>query len=56
MFVNIIQQLLRYVLMNSTRPEISCVHARAGDRAAAAGERGLLASDLLSELRAILNS
>jgi len=30
-------------------------HARAGDRAARAGERGMLASDLLAELRAILN-
>jgi len=31
-------------------------HARAGDRAAAAGERGLIASDLMAELRAVLNS
>lgn len=31
------------------------VHARAGDRAAAAGERGLIASDLLDELRAVIN-
>jgi len=31
------------------------VHARAGDRAARTGERGLLASDLLSELRGIIN-
>jgi NAD(P)H-hydrate epimerase len=31
------------------------VHARAGDRAAAAGERGLIASDLLAELRAVVN-
>jgi len=31
------------------------VHARAGDRAAVAGERGLLASDLLAELRGIVN-
>ena len=31
------------------------VHARAGDRAAVAGERGLVASDLLGELRAVLN-
>lgn len=31
------------------------VHARAGDRAAAGGERGLLASDLLLELRGIVN-
>lgn len=30
-------------------------HARAGDRAAAAGERGLIASDLLDELRTVLN-
>jgi NAD(P)H-hydrate epimerase len=30
-------------------------HARAGDRAAAGGERGLLASDLLAELRAVIN-
>ncbi len=31
------------------------LHARAGDRAAAGGERGLLASDLLRELRPIVN-
>ena len=31
------------------------VHARAGDRAAAGGERGLLASDLLAELRGVIN-
>ncbi len=30
-------------------------HARAGDRAAQAGERGLLASDLLAELRGFVN-
>lgn len=30
-------------------------HARAGDRAAALGERGLIASDLMAELRAVLN-
>jgi len=31
------------------------VHARAGDRAAESGERGLLASDLLAELRSVIN-
>jgi len=31
------------------------VHAQAGDLAARAGERGLLASDLLAELRSVLN-
>jgi len=31
------------------------VHARAGDRAAESGERGLLASDLLAELRGVIN-
>ncbi len=31
------------------------VHARAGDRAAARGERGLAASDLAAELRAVVN-
>ncbi len=31
------------------------VHARAGDRAAAGGERGLLATDVLAELRAVVN-
>jgi len=31
------------------------VHARAGDRAAGADERGLIASDLLAELRAVVN-
>jgi NAD(P)H-hydrate epimerase len=30
-------------------------HALAGDRAARAGERGLLASDLIAELRSVLN-
>ncbi len=30
-------------------------HARAGDRAAALGERGLIASDLLGELRRVIN-
>jgi NAD(P)H-hydrate epimerase len=32
-----------------------CVHAAAGDRAAAAGERGLVASDLFAPLRELLN-
>jgi NAD(P)H-hydrate epimerase len=31
------------------------VHARAGDRAASSGERGLVASDLLAELRRVVN-
>ena len=31
------------------------IHARAGDSAAAAGQRGLLASDLLQELRVWVN-
>jgi NAD(P)H-hydrate epimerase len=31
------------------------VHARAGDRAAAAGERGMIASDLVGQLRGVLN-
>ena len=31
------------------------VHARAGDKAAQAGQRGLLATDLLNELRGIIN-
>ena len=31
------------------------VHARAGDLAAVGGERGLLASDLLDQLRAVVN-
>jgi NAD(P)H-hydrate epimerase len=30
-------------------------HARAGDRAARGGERGLIASDLMAELRAVIN-
>ena len=30
-------------------------HALAGDRAARQGERGMLASDLLRELRAVVN-
>ncbi len=32
------------------------VHARAGDRAARAGERGTIASDLVAELRAVVNT
>lgn len=32
-----------------------CLHAAAGDRAAAAGERGLIASDLYAPLRRLLN-
>ncbi|RLA31874.1 MAG: bifunctional ADP-dependent NAD(P)H-hydrate dehydratase/NAD(P)H-hydrate epimerase, partial [Gammaproteobacteria bacterium] len=31
------------------------IHAQAGDAAAAAGQRGLLASDLLQELRVWVN-
>ena len=31
------------------------IHAQAGDKAAEAGERGLLASDLLYELRGLIN-
>ena len=31
------------------------VHARAGDRAARSGERGMIASDLLFELRGVIN-
>jgi NAD(P)H-hydrate epimerase len=31
------------------------IHARAGDRAAVAGERGLMASDLIAELRHLVN-
>ena len=31
------------------------LHARAGDRAALAGERGLVASDLIAQLRAVVN-
>jgi NAD(P)H-hydrate epimerase len=30
-------------------------HARAGDSAASRGERGLIASDLIAELRAVIN-
>ena len=33
----------------------ACVHATAADRAAVDGERGLLASDLMSHLRALVN-
>ena len=31
------------------------VHARAGDMAAASGQRGLMASDLIAELRSVMN-
>jgi NAD(P)H-hydrate epimerase len=48
------------VLAQCRDPELAAavgvdLHARAGDRAARAGERGLLASDLLAELRAGAN-
>ncbi|MEM9302373.1 MAG: NAD(P)H-hydrate dehydratase [Pseudomonadota bacterium] len=33
----------------------ACVHAAAGDRAAGAGERGLIATDVIGELRAVVN-
>jgi NAD(P)H-hydrate epimerase len=33
-----------------------CVHARAGDRAAVNGERGMTARDVIDELRAVLNA
>jgi len=33
-----------------------CLHARAGDRAAAAGERGMTARDVIAELRAVMNA
>jgi NAD(P)H-hydrate epimerase len=32
-----------------------CLHACAGDRAALGGERGLLARDVIAELRPLLN-
>jgi NAD(P)H-hydrate epimerase len=32
-----------------------CLHAAAGDAAAAAGERGLLAGDLIAQLRGLAN-
>jgi NAD(P)H-hydrate repair Nnr-like enzyme with NAD(P)H-hydrate dehydratase domain len=31
------------------------IHARAGDAAARSGQRGLIASDVLSELRSLVN-
>jgi len=33
-----------------------CLHARAGDRAAANGERGMMARDVIDELRAVMNT
>ncbi len=33
-----------------------CLHAAAGDRAARGGERGLIASDLIAELRTLVNT
>jgi NAD(P)H-hydrate epimerase len=33
----------------------TCLHGRAGDMAAAEGERGLLATDLLPHLRSLVN-
>jgi NAD(P)H-hydrate epimerase len=31
------------------------IHARAGDKAAQSGQRGLIASDVLQELRSLVN-
>jgi hydroxyethylthiazole kinase-like uncharacterized protein yjeF len=33
-----------------------CLHARAGDRAAAHGERGMMARDVIDELRSVMNA
>jgi len=33
-----------------------CLHAAAGDAAAEAGERGLVASDLLAKIRPLINA
>jgi NAD(P)H-hydrate epimerase len=43
-----------FSLSDATRLGV-CLHAEAGDVAAAAGERGLLASDLLAALRSLVN-
>ena len=52
----IIAALLAQGLAPQAAAELAVeAHARAGDRAARAGERGLLASDLFAELRLVLN-
>lgn len=53
------QSCLQETWINATWVDVAAaagwVHASAGDRAAERGERGLLASDLMQELRACLN-
>jgi NAD(P)H-hydrate epimerase len=53
------QSYLQEAWVDATWAEVAAaagwVHASAGDRAAKLGERGLLASDLMQELRACLN-
>ena len=57
---DVLTGIIAALLAQGLDPEqAACVgvqaHALAGDLAAAAGERGLIASDLLAELRAVLN-
>jgi len=33
-----------------------CVHAMAGDRAARQGERGMMAGDVIAEIRSVMNT
>ena len=52
----IIAALMAQGLASETAAAVGVeVHARAGDQGATAGERGLLATDLLAELRGIVN-
>ncbi len=57
---DVLTGIIAALLAQGLDPEqAACVgvqaHALAGDRAARQGERGLLASDLIAELRAVLN-
>ncbi len=57
---DVLTGIVAAMLAQGLEPELAAAvaveaHARAGDRAACAGERGLLASELMAELRGVLN-
>ncbi len=57
---DVLTGIIAALLAQGLEPELAArigveVHARAGDQAARGGERGLMASDLLAELRGLVN-
>ena len=57
---DVLTGVIAALLAQGLEPELAArvgveLHARAGDRAASRGERGLLASDLIAELRGLVN-